>query len=254
MKLEKGDYPALEAHLNNMLGISDSPIGFYYTDTEPLGAVYPKKKGRVCIYPFLNQARRGKTVYFSKEWRVCRGGAFYLGYKKALMKGIGCFLSNGIPGRLEGERFKKTPELGDETVGCFKYVPAGGDYIVFKPVSKFTPDEPLEAIIIFGNADVMGAMVVMANYARPGTNAVIVQFSSGCYSIVTEPRIQAKEGDPRAVLGSFDVACRPYLDPNTMTFTAPGDMMWDMAMDMEESFLGLNPWKGMRGRGVDGNV
>ena len=252
-KIEGGDYPALESLLKEMLGLNESPIGFNYTDDKPENAITAKKKGRICIYPFLNKVRKGDVVYFSRDWKVCRGGEFYLGYKKSLMKGIGHFLSHGIPGRLEGERFKKTPELGDALVDDVQFIPADGDYIVFRPLSDFTIDNPPDAVIIYGNGDVMSAMVVMANYARVGNDAVITNFSSGCYSIITEPRIQsniekAKGGEPKAILGSFDVACRTFLDPATMTFAVTSNHLWEMAMDMDESFLSINPWKKIRGR------
>jgi uncharacterized protein (DUF169 family) len=250
--LERGDYGALEDLLREMLGIDESPVGFHYTDLEPVGAKTATKKSRVCIYPFLNRVRRGEAVYFSREWKACRGGAFYLGFKKSLMKGIGHFLSHGIPGRIEGERFKKTPELGEAVSDEIEFVPATGEYIVFRPLRDFTEKEPPEAVTIYGNADVMGAMVVMANYAREGNDAVITQFSSGCYNIVTEPRIQAnmaREGKtPRAVLGSFDIACRPFIDPSTMTFSMTTDHLWEMAADMGESFLTIDPWLKIRGR------
>lgn len=251
--IERGDYPALEALLREMLGIDESPIGFNYTDVEPKDAVTARKKSRVCIYPFLNRVRRGEVVYFSREWRVCRGGAFYLGFKKSLMKGIGHFLSHGIPGRLEGERFKKTPELGEALSDEIEFIPATGEYIVFKPLKDFTEEDPPEAVTIYGNGDVMGAMIVMANYARVGNDAFITQFSSGCYNIVTEPRIQSKmakaEGkEPKAILGSFDIACRPFLDPSIMTFSATTDHLWEMATDMGESFLTIDPWLKIRGR------
>jgi hypothetical protein len=53
---------------------------------------------------------------------------------------------------------------------------------------------------------------------------------------------------PRAVLGSFDITCRPYLDPCTMTFSAPDTMLWEMAVEIPESFLSINPWREVRGR------
>ena len=122
-ELKRGDYRALEDLLREMLGLDESPIGFNYTDLEPKDAKTATKKSRVCIYPFLNRARKGEAVYFSREWKACRGGAFYLGFKKSLMKGIGHFLSQGIPGRIEGERFKKTPELGEAVSDEIEFIP-----------------------------------------------------------------------------------------------------------------------------------
>lgn len=252
-EIARGDYRALEDMLREMLGLNESPIGFRYTDLEPEGAKTAVKKSRVCIYPFLNRVRRGEAVYFSREWKACRGGAFYLGFKKSLLKGIGHFLSHGIPGRIEGERFKKTPELGEALSDEIEFVPATGEYIVFRPLRDFTEEEPPEAVTIYGNGDVMGAMVVMANYAREGNDAVITEFSSGCYNIVTEPRIQARSKSPKAVLGSFDIACRPFIEPSIMTFSMTADHLWEMALDMGESFLTIDPWLKIRGRKDEGS-
>lgn len=63
-KIERGDYPALEALLRKMLGLDESPIGFNYTDDKPENAITAKKKGRVCIYPFLNRVRKGDYIVF----------------------------------------------------------------------------------------------------------------------------------------------------------------------------------------------
>jgi uncharacterized protein (DUF169 family) len=250
---KRGDYSGLERYIVETLGLADRPIGFQYTQAPPTGAVTVTKKSRVCLYPFLNQVRKGKTVYFSKEWKACRGGAFYTGYKKSLMKGVGKFLSTGIPNLMPGERYKKNPQLGEETAALMEYVPAGADYLVFRPLGDFVPESPPEAAVIFGNADVMGALLFLANFSRPGRDNAIVQFSSGCYSLLTEPRVQARRDVPRAVLGSFDITCRPYLDPCTMTFSVPDGMLWEMAADISESFLLIDPWmkvKGRRSRGV----
>ena len=164
------------------------------------------------------------------------------------MKGIGHFLSTGIRGKIEGECFKKTPDLGDKAAALMEYVPAGGEKIIFKPLSAFTAENPPEVVIFFGNADVMGALIVMANYARETNDNVVVQFSSGCYSIITEPEKQRSLKIPKAVLGSFDIACRLYLDTSIMTFALPTDMLWELARDMEESFLITKPWQKIRGR------
>jgi len=252
VETKHGDYAGLERALVEALGLTDRPIGFQYTSTPPDDALTVTKKSRVCLYPFLNQVRKGKTAYFSKEWKSCRGAAFYTGYKKSLMKGVGMFLSTGIPNLMPGERYKKNPELGEETAALMEYVPAGADYLVFRPLGDFTAASPPEAGIIFGNADIMGALLFLANFSRPGRDNVIVQFSSGCYSLLTEPRAQARREVPKAVLGSFDITCRPYLDSCTMSFSAPDRMLWEMAADIPESFLGVEPWLKVRGRGSRG--
>jgi len=54
-----------------MLGLDDRPSVFT-TLKARRGALTVTQKSRACIYPFLNQVRKGKTAYFSKEWKACR--------------------------------------------------------------------------------------------------------------------------------------------------------------------------------------
>jgi hypothetical protein len=59
----------------------------------------------------LNKARRGIPLCFEADSIGCGGGKRYLGYAKEIRPAFEYFLSCGIPGRMEGERYKKTPQI-----------------------------------------------------------------------------------------------------------------------------------------------
>ena len=87
------------------------PIVFYYTDDS--GNVPPPEtvEGRHCFVDDLAAVRQGHSLRFDAKTVICPGGKRYLGFTQGLMPNFEYFLSCGIPGKLEGERYKKTPEL-----------------------------------------------------------------------------------------------------------------------------------------------
>jgi len=96
------------------LGLKESPLGVYYTTDKPEG-VAPKEGISGCMIGLLQNARKkGKTVYFDKAHFGCPGGAYYMGFFESPRPNIEYFLSCGIPGEMEGERYIKTPERARE--------------------------------------------------------------------------------------------------------------------------------------------
>ena len=94
-----------------ILGLREYPLGAYYTNDKPEG-VTPKPNIHMCMIGLLKKARQdGETVYFDKEHFGCPGGAYYMGFFESPRPKLEYFLSCGIPGEMEGERYVKTPEL-----------------------------------------------------------------------------------------------------------------------------------------------
>jgi hypothetical protein len=62
----------------------------------------------------LAQARAGTPLCFSLQAVRCGGGKHYLGFVPDLRRNFEYFLSCGIPGEMEGERYKKSPALVQE--------------------------------------------------------------------------------------------------------------------------------------------
>ncbi len=224
------------------------PITFYYTD-EP-GNVPPPGtvEGRHCFVDDLAAVRQGHSLRFDAKTVICPGGKRYLGFTQGVMPNFEYFLSCGIPGKLEGERYKKSPELVIELLKNNPVLPAPAKYIVFKRWDTLdTADNP-QVVIFYSPPDVLSGLYTLANYDEPTNNAVFCPMGAGCATIVQYPLQECASDRPRAILGMFDVSARPGVDPNTLTFAVPVAKFERMVADMDESFLITGSWEKIKSR------
>lgn len=227
---------------------ADLPIGFYYTDTAEHGCLAAIPKAHHCLIGELAKVRKGKTLCFNTATVGCFGGRRYLGFETLVRPDFEYFLSCGIPGKLEGERYKKTPELVMEHVKNWPPLPAPRDYIVFKRWDRMTENDQPIVIVFFATPDVLSGLFTLANFDEPQINGVIAPFGAGCATIVDYPRRELDSREPRAVLGMFDVSARPCIPPGTLTFAVPWPKFVRMVDNMGESFLITKSWKKVRTR------
>ena len=218
------------------------PITFYYTD-EPgrAEAVKPGSMPR-CIIGALVKVRDGQSFAFDVNAVGCPGGKRYLGFSDKLAPNFEYFLSCGIPGKLEGERYKKSPEMVKEYLKHAPPMKAPGRFIVFKRWDMLDKSDTPEVVIFFAPPDVLSGLFTLASYDEVEQNMVIAPFGSGCASIVQYPYMEVKSVRPRAVIGLFDVSARPFVPPDVLTFAAPLSKFSRMVDNMEESFLITPSW------------
>ena len=225
------------------LGLKESPLGAYYTNDKPKG-IKPKTGIHLCMIGLLKKARKkGKTVYFDKKHFGCPGGAYYMGFFESPRPNIEYFLSCGIPGEMEGERYIKTPELAREFFSRMKPRPAPASYCVFKHIEKFEGDEKPEVVIFFAPPDILSGLFTLTNYALENTDAVHAPFASGCGTILTRPLKEAEKENPRAILGMFDVSARPMVERDILTFAMPYFVFLKLLENVSGSFLETESWK-----------
>jgi uncharacterized protein (DUF169 family) len=224
-------------------GLKESPLGIYYTNEKPQG-VTAKKGIHTCMIGLLKKARKkGKIVYFDKNRFGCPGGAYYMGFRESPMPNIEYFLSCGIPGEMEGERYIKTPELAREYFGKMKPRPAPGAYCVFKPIEKFQDGENPEVVSFFGPPDVLSGLFTLTNYTLERTDAVYTPFGSGCSTILTHPLKESEKEQPCAILGMFDVSARPMVERDVLTLSMPFSIFLKLIENVIGSFLETESWK-----------
>ncbi len=226
---------------------AELPITFHYADAAPAEAQAPAAQGQRCFICDLGRVRRGESRYFDVDAISCGGGRRYLGFDPDLRPNFEYFLSCGIPGEMEGERYKKSPELVREILKRQPAFEAPGRYIAFKRWDKLDEsDEPL-VVIFFASADVLSGLFTLVNYdeLEPG---VIAPFSAGCGSIVQHPYRQLEAERPKSVLGMFDVSARPCVEPGVLTLAVPWPKFVRMVSDMDESFLITESWRKVRSR------
>jgi hypothetical protein len=222
---------------------AELPILFYFSnDVEE--TKYPGAPAEHhCFIGDLARVRRGESLRFDDEALGCAGGKRYLGFSDTLRTNFEYFLSCGIEGELEGERYKKTPELVKEQLKLWQPLPAPTKYIVFKRFDHLKDSDAPLAVIFFATPDVLSGLFTLANYDEPSAQAVTAPFGAGCASIVYQPLKESHSEHPRAVLGMFDVSARPYVDRHLLTFAIPWKKFTTMVDNMDESFLITNSWK-----------
>jgi uncharacterized protein (DUF169 family) len=225
------------------LGLKESPLGVYYTNEKPEG-VTPKEGISGCIIGLLQNARKkGKTVFFDKSHFGCPGGAYYMGLLESPRPNIEYFLSCGIPGQMEGERYIKMPELAREYFGRMKPRPAPATYCVFKPIDKFQGEEKPEVVVFFATPDILSGLFTLTNYALERTDGVLTPFGSGCSAILTHPLREAEKEQPHAILGMFDVSARPMVEKEILTLAMPYTIFLRLLENVQGSFLETQSWK-----------
>jgi len=225
------------------IGLIESPLGVYYTDEKPEG-VSPKEGISGCMIGLLQRARKkGETVFFDKTHFGCPGGGYYMGFLETPRPNIEYFLSCGIPGEMEGERYIKTPELAREYFKKMKPRPAPGSYCVFKPIERFQKGIEPEVVIFFGTPDILSGLFTLTNYALERTDGVYSPFGSGCSTLLTYPLKEGESLEPRAILGMFDVSARPMVEEEVLTLSMPYSVFLKLLENAEGSFLETESWK-----------
>ena len=223
-------------------GEAELPMVFYYTDDESCAEKAPFPVGHRCIIGALSKVRRGKPLSFDAEAAGCGGARRYCGFSGEIDKNFTFFLSYGIPGKVEGERYKRTPELVQKFLDQSTVFKAPGRFIVFKRWDAINEYDEPEGVIFYAPPDVISGLFTLANFDREDANGVIAPFAAGCGTIVQFPYLEKNAERPRAVLGSFDVSARPFVGKNELSMAFPMTRFLQIVDFMEESFLITPSW------------
>ncbi len=223
-------------------GATDLPITFWYTDDPAAVERVKPTAGHRCIFADLVKVRTGRSLCFDVQAIGCFGGKRYTGFSDALAPNFEYFLSCGIPGKLEGERYKKTPELVKGLLERAPEFQAPRQFIVFKRWDKVEETDEPEVVIFFARPDVLSGLFTLANFDVADPNSVFAPFSAGCGSIIQYPYQERSSASPRVVLGLFDVSARPFLPEDLLSFAIPRTKFDRMIDNMDESFLITESW------------
>jgi len=224
------------------------PITFYYTGEE--GRAETVKPGSLpaCLIGALAEVRKGNSLCFNVGSVGCFGGKRYLGFAEKIRPNFEYFLSCGIPGELEGERYKKTPELVNELLKKAPVFKAPARNVVFKRWDKLDEADTPEVVIFFAKPDVLSGLFTLSGFDESRTDGVITPFGSGCSAIVQHPYLEMSSEMPRSIIGMFDVSARPYVEKDILTFALPMKKFERMVENMDESFLITGSWSKVRKR------
>jgi uncharacterized protein (DUF169 family) len=221
---------------------TELPMVFYYTNEASEAELVKPPPGHQCIMADLSKVRTGIPICFGTDSFGCFGGRRYLGFGEEVTPNFEYFLSYGIPGQLEGERYKKTPELVKEIMKNAPKFEAPGRYIVFKRFDTLEESDEPDVVVFFARPDVLSGLFTLANFDVGDLNGVFTPFSAGCGSIVQYPYLEKESDFPRGVLGMFDVSARPYVPGDVLSFSVPMNKFITMVENMDESFLITPSW------------
>ncbi len=224
------------------------PVAYFYTDEVTQDELADSRDEQNCVVASFRRVREGHTFVYQADSPGCKGWKRYTGFAQSLRPNFAYFLSCGIPGQLEGERYKKSPELVGPYLDSHPAFHAPGRYLVIKRWDKLAAKDQPFGVIFFASPDVLSGLFVLANYDRAEPDGVITPMGSGCASIVNYPYWESQRDQPRCVLGMFDVSARPQVPQNELAFTVPLKRLEQMVANMDESFLVTPAWELVQAR------
>lgn len=227
---------------NEYFNGAELPITFYYTDDEGYAELVKPGAGPRCMIGHLTKVRHGESLAFNFDSVSCPGGKRYLGFTDVILPGFEYFLSCGKPGVMEGERYKKSPEIVRQVMERMPQLKAPAKFVVFKRWDMLEEGDDPAVVIFFARPDVLSGLFTLANFDQI-EQAVVAPFGSGCMSIIQYPYLEKETALPKAILGMFDVSARPYVPEDTLTFAAPMNRFLTMIDNMQESFLITGSWE-----------
>ena len=222
---------------------AELPITFYYTDKEPDAKPAKDVSKSNCIFSALVKVRAGESLYFDTQSVKCFGGKRYLGYTTKIRPDFEYFLSCGIPDKMQGERYVKTPEMVQEITKNTPKFTAPGKFIVFKRWDKLETNDDPDVVIFFAIPDVLSGLFTLARFDETDRGAVQTPFGSGCASIVQNPYLEKASEHPKAIISMFDPSARPFVPMDVMSIAMPMKKFVKMVDNMEESFLITDSWQ-----------
>jgi hypothetical protein len=232
----------------NYFSGAELPIAFYYSDGPGDIEVVEKPSEHACVIGVLNMVQKGKPLCFGADSLGCFGAKRYLGYLREMMPNFEYFLSCGIPGEMEGERYKKSPEIVRELMINMPDFKAPKEFIIFKRWDALEEADNPDVVIFYAPPDVLSGLFTLAGFDQTESASVYAPFSAGCGSIVLHPYLERGKPQPRCILGMFDVSARPFVPPDVLSFSAPIEKFRTMVDNMEESFLITPSWEKVRKR------
>jgi hypothetical protein len=226
----------------------DLPFGLFYSNDDRYASDVRPQEGFGCMIGQFNLVLKGERVAFTAESIGCQGGVRYSGFPVQPNPNLGTFLSCGIPGKVDGLRLKRTPELVDASFVDYDIPAASGKYLVATRIDKLQDDDAPEVVAWLAVPDVLAALFHLVGFSRADRNSVISPQSSGCGALISHPLAERGKEEPRAVIGMFDISARPYVKRGVLSFAVPVELFQTMADDMGESFLVTADWEKVKGR------
>ncbi|MCD6570444.1 MAG: DUF169 domain-containing protein [Deltaproteobacteria bacterium] len=226
------------------LCLQEMPLAVFSTDEKPSSGFTPGQGWKFqCVVSCIRLARKKRTAsYFSRGQNFCPGGMLYTNVIDEIPEFIAPYVSTGIPGVLDGERYCRTPEIVQRFLEAVKLPPDPLTYRVFKPIEKLTEGETPELVIFYARPEILSGLYTLVQYYTGGLNSVITPWGAGCTALYTWVKKYMLQGKEIAVLGGFDVTARPHMELEELTLSMPYNMFLEILKCYKESFIFTKSW------------
>ena len=242
----------MKSKIAELIQMEREPVAVIRAESAPEGALMFKAGqtggcAKGCTVMMINAASKGKVTAITDETMPCNGGKSGAGIREFKLGIIEYFLSNGEKGPREGEFYKQTPELAKEYIVNMPKV-SKTTCLIFKPLSKASEADNVEAVIFLADADGFSGLVTLANFDQPVQDSVKLNFGAGCAQMVLYAIHENEIGGRLCFAGLTDPSARLYLDKNLLGFSIPYCRYVEMEKTAEESFLKTATWKKLLNR------
>ena len=227
---------------------AELPAALFYSNQLHQADIAKKFEWHHCLIGDITRVIRGQSLAFNSGNIGCGGGLRYCGFAGKLRPNFEYFLSYGIPGQMEGERYKIDPETVLELMKNTPYAKAPTQWLIAKPFDKLDADDHPEVIVFYATPDVLAGLFTLANYDRTDLYGVKTPFCAGCGSVIQYPILENQREKPDCILGMFDSSARPYMPEDMLSFAIPMKRFEILVGYMDESFLITETWDVMMKR------
>jgi len=265
-------------------GLKYEPVALLWSNTKPEGAIQPKPHANGCVMNFIAQALiKGKTVVFDRETFCCPGARSGLGFGNGYPDAFGgtgvdfmsAFFVKGIsssknpeaynaivqhiPERdrakfIQGERIFRDVEsakkyMTDETT----ITDIAEKYVIFTLLGKVKPDEkPVAVVYLVDPIQLSGLSIFLGTLSNRPDPVLFPVRRAACQQIGAAVYAEAKEKEPRAILGYTDIAAREnvgeLIPGNMFTFTVPYSLYQKMESEVSDGVFTGPIWKELVGQ------
>jgi uncharacterized protein (DUF169 family) len=269
----------MKSKIVEAINLDNQPVALVWADAEPENAVRFKPQRWGCVVGlFAAAATRGIIGVFDRQSNGCWGGAVGLGFGNRYEDfpgGAECFCKflstgngeseQGIPvaeklrasgfGQMandfmSGERYVLNHEAAQRFVANLPICDIPAKFVVIKPLDLVDPEKDIvKNVTFFVKPDAFSALTLLANYARPEMENVIIPWSAGCQIMGIWAYRELEREHPRGLVGMIDIAARKNvrasLGENILSFTAPWPLYEEMEINVEGSFLQRETWNSL---------
>lgn len=219
-------------YLKEKLNLSTPLIGIYDSDESPLFTNYkePDPSKHVCVFAYYKSWMNGKMTRLSESNYGCGGcGSWWFDQTTRSREEYLDFLAND-------ESLKASEKLMGEWFDEVKRFRPKNQYLFVGPLVK-EAYHLLETVTFFVNPDQLSVLFTGAQYFSGLSDAepIVAKFGAGCMEMLT---LVSPHNEPKAMIGSMDMAMRQYLPAEIIAFTVNKPMFERLCKLDENSFLG----------------